>query len=73
MSIQTILAAGFCLLGGVMLLIAGQLFHSDLPLIFGLLLTLMGASPLVIQLVRSYLSWYHKFPITPTDTPKKED
>ena len=56
-----------------MLLIAGQLFHSDLPLIFGLLLTLMGASPLVIQLFRSYLSWYHKFPITPTDDPKKED
>ena len=73
MSIKTILAAGVCLLGGVMLLIAGQLFHSDLPLIFGLLLTLMGASPLVIQLVRSYLSWYHKFPITPTDDPKKED
>ena len=60
-----------------MLLIAGQLFHSDLPLIFGLLLTLMGASPLVIQLVRSYpkcwFAWYCKLPIFPTDNPKKED
>ena len=73
MSIQIILAAGFCLLGGVLLLIAGQLFHSDLPAIFGLLLTLMGAIPLVIQLAKSWFAWYCKFPIFPTDNPKKED
>ncbi len=70
MSIQTILAAGFCLLGGVLLLIAAHLLYSDLCVIFGLLLTPMGAIPLVIQLTKSYLSWYHA---SPTDDPKKED
>ena len=49
MSIQTILASGFLLLGGALLLVVSSLDYSDFYTLFGLLFTLAGAVPLLIH------------------------
>ena len=74
MSVQTVLAAGFLLLGGVLFLLVSSLdFFIEWLFPFGLLFILIGSIPLVIQLAKAWLSWYQKSPVTSTDDPKKED
>ena len=45
MSAKTILASGFLLLGGALLLVVSSLDYSDFYSLFGLLFTLAGAGP----------------------------
>ena len=73
MSIQTTLAAGFLLLGGVLLRIAHALDYSDWYALLGSLFMLTGAAPLVIHLAKDWLSWFQKLPDSSADNPKKED
>lgn len=74
MSVQTVLAAGFLLLGGILFLLVSSLdFFIEWLFPFGLLFILIGAIPLVIQLAKAWLSWYQKSPVPSTDDPKKED
>ena len=74
MSVQTILAAGFLFLGGILLFIVDSIyFLGDWVDLFSRLCMLLGVIPLVIHLAKCYFIWYCKLPIFPTDTPKKED
>lgn len=45
MSAKTILASGFLLLGGALLLVVSSLDYSDFYSLFGLLFTLAGSGP----------------------------
>ena len=69
MSAKTILASGFLLLGGALLLLVSSLDYSDFYSLFGLLFTLAGAVPLLIHLG----SRYHKSPPSSTNEDNKED
>ncbi len=73
MSAKTILASGFLLLGGALLLLVSSLDYSDFYSLFGLLFTLAGAVPLLIHLGSRYLTWYHKSPHHPQMRDNKED
>lgn len=73
MSAKTILASGFLLLGGALLLVVSSLDYSDFYTLFGLLFTLAGAVPLLIHLGARYLTWYHKSPPSSTNEDNKED
>ena len=74
MSVQTVLAAGFLLLGGILFLLVSSLdFFIEWLFPFGLLFILVGAVPLMIHLTKCWFAWYCKLPIFPTDNPKKED
>ena len=73
MSAKTILASGFLLLGGALLLVVSSLDYSDFYSLFGLLFTLAGAVPLLIHLGSRYLTWYHKSPPSSTNEDNKED
>ena len=73
-SVQTILAAGFLFLGGILLFIVDSIyFLGDWVDLFSRLCILLGVIPLVIHLAKRCFIWYCKLPIFPTDTPKKED
>ncbi len=73
LSAKTILASGFLLLGGALLLVVSSLDYSDFYSLFGLLFTLAGAVPLLIHLGSRYLTWYHKSPPSSTNEDNKED
>ena len=60
MSAKTILASGFLLLGGALLLLVSSLDYSDFYSLFGLLFTLAGAVPLLIHLVSQVSPIIHK-------------
>ena len=74
MSVQTILAAGFLFLGGILLFIVDSIyFLGDWVDLFSRLCMLLGVIPLVLHLSANWLSWRQKFPDSSTDDPKKED
>lgn len=73
MSIQTILASGFLLLGGALLLVVSSLVTVISTVFLACCSRWQERVPLLIHLGSRYLTWYHKSPPSSTNEDNKED